>query len=115
MKKRGVVNLVFVFVVVVLVAIVFFSVTGEVTLKQDVINCKDSDMDNKFPDGKNYDTRGLVTYEKNSEILSYQDRCKNETVAIEFYCNGDKVESEEGVCEFGCNTVKARCKSSLNE
>jgi hypothetical protein len=112
MEKKGVAHLVLIVVLVVVAAVLVVSLTGNIVLKEDVRKCYDTDVNDKFPDGRNYVETGNVRYGDFREN-SYQDHCIDSETLIEYFCNGDDVESVEFGCKYGCATEKGRCKQKI--
>jgi hypothetical protein len=108
MEKRGVAHLVLIVVLVVVAAVLVVSLTGNTVIRTEVEKCFDTDANNRYPDGKNYNQVGSVRLGDFRDD-SYSDHCISEKILVEYYCIGDRVESIEYVCEEGCLTTKGRC------
>ena len=72
------------------------------------VSCMDSDMNNLYPDGLNFEQNGNVR----SEGSKYSDYCED-NLLVEYYCYNGMVREIEYLCEFGCFQGRGRCMTNL--
>jgi|SRR3989338_8180172 len=112
MKKRGIVHLALIVGVVVVVAAVAiivanggFSNQGRAVYgTEEPYACTDSDANDRFPDGINFEEGGDIRLRK----TWFRDHCEGNTLT-EYYCQNGQIADIEQVCENGCNPGFGRC------